>query len=245
MKKFYHDVHLHLDLYKNVNDIILQIEKYHSYTIAVTNLPILYDKAINNTPNSKYIRIALGFHPELVGLYPEQIQEFYKRIEGSRYIGEIGLDFTKANDKFKELQIKVFKETIHMCNKFGGKILSIHSRKAAKETIEIIGTDFNGKIILHWFSGNFTELTKAIQNGYYFSINEEMIRYPKGKSIINRIPIDKILIESDGPFIKSVKNEYTIVTIDKVINELCNIKECSYEEINNQLKANFKMLLGK
>ena len=244
MSQFYHDSHVHLDLYKNTLDIIEQINSNKSYTIAVTNLPVLYEKALKTYPRSKYIRYAAGFHPELIGNFPEQIQEFYGLIKGSRFIGEIGLDFTKENVIYKELQLEVFKRTINICNRIGGKIVSIHSRGAASKVIEIIGSDFNGHVILHWFSGSITDLKKAIKNGYFFSINLNMLRTAKGRQLISLLPIDRILIESDGPFTKSFKDSYRIASIKETILELAKVKSVNLEELNTILKNNFKNLIS-
>ncbi|MEB1806018.1 MAG: TatD family hydrolase [Bacillaceae bacterium] len=244
MKLFYHDTHVHLDLYKNPINIMRQIEEDKSYTIAVTNLPILYDKAIKENPNNEYIRFALGFHPELVEKFQEQIPYFYKKIENCRYIGEIGLDFTGKNKLYKDLQIDVFKRTIKICNRIGGKVLSIHSRGASREVIEIIGSNFNGKVILHWFTGGTLELKEAVQNGYFFSINLEMLKTVKGKNLINSIPMDRILLESDGPFTKQFSDNYDISFIYNTIKKLSLIKSVSIEEMNKLLKKNFKNLLN-
>ncbi|MEH7302653.1 Qat anti-phage system TatD family nuclease QatD, partial [Neobacillus drentensis] len=217
MNQFYHDSHVHLDLYKNAAEIIRQIDINKSYTIAVTNLPVLYENAIKGYPNSKYVRFAAGLHPELVGEFPEQIPKFYELIKDCRFIGEIGLDFSKENVVYKELQLEVFKRTIDICNSIGNKIVSIHSRGAAKKVIEIVGSEFNGQVILHWFTGNNTDLKKAINNGYFFSVNINMLRTEKGQKIINTIPLERILIESDGPFTKSFKDNYSIASIKETI----------------------------
>lgn len=243
MSQFYHDSHVHLDLYKNTLDIIRQINSNKSYTIAVTNLPILYQKAIKTYPKSKYVRFAAGLHPELVGKFPEQIPQFYELIKGSRFIGEIGLDFTKENIIYKELQLEVFKRTMDICNNIGGKVVSIHSRGAANKVIELIGSGFNGQVILHWFSGNITQLKKAIINGYFFSINMNMLTTAKGQEIINNLPLDRILIESDGPFTKSFKDNYNIAFIKKTTCMLSELKSVSIEELNITLNNNFRNLL--
>ncbi len=66
MNSFKFDTHIHLDLFEDRENIIKYIEEEKSYTIAMTNLPILYKKYINKYKDLKYIRFALGFHPELV-----------------------------------------------------------------------------------------------------------------------------------------------------------------------------------
>ncbi|BAD66617.1 conserved hypothetical protein [Shouchella clausii KSM-K16] len=240
---FYFDVHMHLDLYEDTEKIINQILNYKSYTIAVTNLPYLYDRAINKFGEQRYLRFALGLHPELLEQFPEQIPYFFERLEYCRYIGEIGLDFGKNNYKSKMLQIDTFEKIIKTCGKFENKILSVHSRKAEKEVIDIIGSHFNGKIILHWYSGNMTELSRAIRNNYYFSINGDMLASKRGRDIVNKIPLERILIESDAPFTKDTRENYNILYINNLISNLSNIKKIDKHKMSNILKGNFSRLL--
>lgn len=133
--------------------------------------------------------------------------------------------------------------TFTACNKYGNKILSIHSRKAEKEVIDIIGAEFNGKIILHWYSGNMSELNRAIKNNYYFSINGDMLTTKKGRDIVNKIPLDRILIESDAPFTKDTRNTYSIMYIENIVSELSYVKKLEKNEMFNILKGNFIRLL--
>ncbi|MDT8717020.1 TatD family hydrolase [Clostridium sp. 19966] len=244
MNRFNYDTHMHLDLYKNIDDLIKYIEENKSYTIAVTNLPVLYEKYIQEYKNLKYIRFAVGLHPQLIGQYKNQIPKLIKDLKYSKYIGEIGLDFNEEDVENKALQINTFKEIIDNCNKLGGKILSIHSRKASKHVIEIIGDKFNGKIILHWFSGTISELREAIENGYYFSINTEMVKSKKGIELIKNIPIERILIESDAPFTRSTKDGYNLNFISDIEKGLIKIKGLEGTNINEILKNNFKKLLN-
>ncbi|EMX0193786.1 hydrolase TatD [Bacillus cereus] len=243
MNKFYYDTHMHLDLYNNVDEIIQYIEQNKSYTIAVTNLPILCERISKKYNNLKYIKFALGLHPQLINQYSEQIPYLWRMLEQCRYIGEVGLDFKHTNLEGKNLQIDVFVKLIKACHNYGGKILTVHSRGAVKEVNEIIGPNFNGKIILHWFSGSITELKNSIQNGYYFSINSEMIYSKKGRQIIKLIPVDKLLIESDAPFTRGLSNNYNLRFIDEIVTVLCELKGTEFTETYSILKNNFKKLL--
>lgn len=243
VKNFHHDTHMHLDLYKNTEEVLNYITDLKSYTIAVTNLPVLYDQAIKKYKELKYIRFALGLHPELIHQYPEQIPLFFKRLRECRYIGEIGLDFKKNDERSKRLQTETFTKIIQESHNYGGKILSIHSRNAAAKVIDIIGPNFNGKVILHWFSGNPIELDKAIQNGYYFSINSDMVSSKKGRNIIENIPIDRILIESDGPFTKDTVENYNLEFMNTIIRALVEIKGINNITISKQLRGNFRNLI--
>lgn len=244
MSIFYHDVHMHLDLYKDVDNIIKYIEKNKSYTIAVTNLPILYKRLTLKYPNLRYIRFALGLHPELIKQYPEQIPVLFEKIKEARYIGEIGLDFQGLKLEERNLQISTFEKIIRLCDGYGGKILSIHSRGTAKQVNEIIGANFNGKVIMHWFSGSMSELKTAIESGFYFSININMIQSKKGRELISEMPLSRILIESDAPFTRGSSVDYNISFIEDIINTLSTLKNLKSEVIFRILKNNFKLVLS-
>ena len=96
--EYLYDTHFHLDLQKNRVAAIREIEEHQIYTIAVTNLPDLYRKESGEIA-SKYIRFALGFHPELVHQYKSQIPLMWDLLPDARYIGEVGLDFVDITYK--------------------------------------------------------------------------------------------------------------------------------------------------
>lgn len=243
MNKSLHDTHFHLDLFNNeMINLAKDIEKNKIYTIAVTNLPPLYIE-LNKKLNFRYIRPALGFHPELINEYKKFIPIMWKILPEAKYIGEVGLDF-QTNTKGKKDQIFFFETLIEKCDQLGGKIITIHSRKSSEEVISIIGENFNGKYILHWFSGNMKSLEKAINNGAYFSINYSMIKSAQGRKIISRVPENKILIETDGPFIKYGKKPFTPLNTGLISKGLSKILNKDENNINNLLFNNFKELIS-
>lgn len=242
MNSFKFDTHIHLDLFEDREKIIRYIESEKSYTIAMTNLPILYEKYINKYRDLKYVRFALGFHPELVYEYENQLNIFLDNIKNAKYIGEIGLDYKVKNKSNIDIQKIVFKKIINSCKKEGSKVLSVHSRLAVNDVNTIIG-EFNGTVVMHWFTGNKAELNQSIENGYYFSINENMINSEKKKIFIRNMPIDKILIESDAPFTKKNK-VYELDFISNITNELAKIYNLEKEDIAEQLKKNFRSAIS-
>lgn len=241
MNNFLFDTHSHLDLLKSFDFTIEEIEKKKIYTIAVTNLPVLYEQ-LSNKVNSKYIKPALGFHPELLEQYQKYIPEMWRLLPEARYIGEVGLDFKVAKNS-KVIQTHFFEELVLKCDNLGGKILTIHSRGSANDVISIIGNKFNSKYILHWYSGNIKDLNIAVSNRAYFSINYAMVISSSGQKIIENIPIERLLLESDSPFVLINKKPFSTLEIDKVVIKLAAIKNLSFEEMLNILYSNFKELL--
>ena len=80
--------------------------------------------------------------------------------------------------------------------------MSVHSRKAEKEVFELLQEYEIKNVIFHWYSGPLNLIDKIIDAGYYFSINEAMTVSISGRKIINKIPQNRILTESDAPFNK-------------------------------------------
>ena len=198
--EYLYDTHFHLDLQKDRFAAIREIEQQQIYTIAVTNLPDLYRKESVEL-RSKYIRFALGFHPELIHLYKKQIPMMWNLLPYARYIGEIGLDFVDTT--YKEDQIAFFSELIEICRYDEDKILTIHSRRAVRQVLQIIGKDFRFKPILHWFTGSKGELFDAIEAGFYISVNLSMMESRKFLTLLPLIPKHRLLLETDSPFTRN------------------------------------------
>lgn len=242
MKNNLFDTHAHLDLAPNLDQIVRKIEEKQIFTIAVTNLPPLYSR-FKDKISSKFIKPALGFHPELIEQYQKYIPHMWKLLEEAKYIGEIGLDY-KVGINSKLIQKKFFEQLIRECDSQGNKVLTIHSRSSVDDVLSIIGNQFNSKFIMHWYSGNLKHLNCAINQGAYFSINIAMTNSQKGIAIINNIPNERLLLESDYPFILK-KNKLPYETIDMYENvlKIAEIKNIEYEEMLDILNQNFKKIL--
>ncbi|WP_075721789.1 Qat anti-phage system TatD family nuclease QatD [Roseburia sp. 499] len=242
MSKFYFDTHMHFDLYQNRDDVLTYLEKNGCYTIAITNLPDLFEKYRLCYGRYKYVKFALGFHPELVYKYKSQIDKFRSNIRYTRYIGEIGADFTTEDNREREVQLEVLSEIVSSCNQYDDKILSVHTRKAEKQVLAILN-NCKSQVILHWYSGTIREMEEAIERGYYFSINHQMIRSNNGKRIIANIPLERILIESDAPFTKGLEKNYSIKFMDDIYRFISETRNIDEEELGIILKNNFRTIL--
>lgn len=240
-KTIKYDTHTHLDLYDDFEVKLKYIEVNMIYVIIMTNLPKLYRKYKFKYSDLKYGKFALGLHPELAIQYKDQLNLFLDYVDESRYIGEIGLDFS---DGINKEQIKIFEEIIGSCESNSNKIISIHSRKAVNNVIDIIGKSKN-KIILHWFTGSNKELERSISNGYYFSINTDMLKTKKGQNLLATVPTTRLLIESDSPFTKQTRDDFTIDYFDNFYKLSSRILGKSEEEIKLIFSNNFNQLFQR
>lgn len=237
----YIDSHCHLDLYKNYHEVIADAKKKNVFIVAMTNLPSVYSQEIKLI-NDDNVIIALGLHPQLIKEHKNQLSLFLDLLPKAKFIGEIGLDYQIAEGQSD--QREVFERIIDESSKYKNKILSIHSRRSSEDVVSMVGANFPGHIILHWYSGSNPTLKKALSNGYFFSINPSMLNSISGKSIIDLLPLDRILTETDAPFV-NVNNKVAFPSdVDTVIEYLAKIHDKQKQEIIEIVKANFfKMIV--
>ena len=234
------DTHMHFDLYKDRNAIIYYVETHTSYTIGMTNLPALFMRYEPLVRSKKYFRLALGLHPELAVKYHDQIEQFTKCVHMTRYIGEVGLDYTTSDMNNRTIQANVFSAIVRCCTE--KHILSVHSRRATTDVLDIL-RDFQGKVILHWYSGNDRDLERALDRGYFFSVNHQMIQSKHGQHVISKLPLDRLLIESDAPFTTGMRSNYSCDFIHTIYDYLMASHNLCESRIDELLRENFKRIL--
>ncbi|WP_023648527.1 TatD family hydrolase [Candidatus Pelagibacter ubique] len=162
-------------------------------------------------------------------------------------IGETGLDFYYNNSE-KEKQISSFKQHIEASIETN-KPLIVHSRDAEKETFEILNQykNQNIKILMHCFTGSKQFSEKLLTLNSYFSASG-IITFKKSNDLqetFKSLPLDKVLIETDSPFLAPVpnrgkKNEPSF--IDFTAAKLAEIKNISKSELIRITTNNFNRL---
>jgi len=238
------DTHLHLDLFGNPKEIVKAIESKKCYSIAVTNLPQVFISTKELCEGLKYVRPALGYHPELAHKFNNQFELFYELLDQTRYVGEIGIDnLRKTADDFNSQKL-IFERIIAACAEKKDKILTVHSRRAEKEVISIIGNRFPGKVILHWYSGAISDLERAVSYGFYFSVNSAMTQSKNGVNIIRSIPLNRLLLESDSPFVGVDRDSPVPYDMKLIVNSISDIRRISTLKLIDALNRNFKSLIS-
>lgn len=193
------DTHCHFDMMSNPESFIRQKEQAGNIVIGMTNLPSHFRIGISHVITYKHIRLALGLHPLLAAENRNEIALFKKYINKTSYIGEIGLDFSNEGITTKTAQIMTLRDLLESL-KGEKKIISVHSRKAENILLDLLREYNIENVIFHWYSGPINLIPAIVSEGYYFSINEAMIKSKNGRAIIERIPRNRILTETDAPY---------------------------------------------
>lgn len=193
------DTHCHFDIMSNPEAYIYAKEVVGDIVIGMTNLPSHFCIGEPHLRSFKHVRLALGLHPLLAADKQNELQIFKNNIEKTSYIGEIGLDFSKSGISTKEIQISVLRKILSDL-KGKKKIVSVHSRKAERELLDLLCEYDIKNVIFHWYSGPIGLIPSILSCGYYFSINESMTLSENGQKIIENIPKTRILTETDAPY---------------------------------------------
>ena len=199
------DTHFHLDKYKNHKEIFEYLNKKKIYTLCMTDSPGIYVTCKRLYSNGKYVRHALGFHPLNNELTDKDFSEFLRLLPSADYIGEVGLDFSNKKGLPKDRQVNCFEIIVRQCTRLN-KLMSIHSNCAVDEIIRILSIFNPKRCMIHWFTGTEQQLKELVELGCYFSINTNMAM--SNPELIRLIPLDRVLIESDGPYTRVNEQRY-------------------------------------
>ncbi|EKD63031.1 MAG: hypothetical protein ACD_51C00361G0013 [uncultured bacterium] len=243
------DFHCHLDLYEDHVQLIELCEINAIRTLAVTTTPRAWVRNRDLTKGTKYVRPALGLHPQLIGKdASKELFLWENYLPEAKYIGEVGLDSSpNFSHSFGE-QKRVFEHILKCCSKVGGKILTVHSVRSAGIVLEFIEKFLpidRGAVVLHWFTGTSNEAQRAVNLGCYFSFNVAMLQTKKGQELLKNLPIERILTETDGPFIEWKGRPSKPGDVINTIFLLAKILGIPPLEVSKSVNLNLRYLIEK
>ncbi|MCG3209311.1 MAG: Tat-linked quality control protein TatD [Anaerolineae bacterium] len=242
-KHIMHDAHCHLDLYSDPYQVASATENANITTIAVTNLPSAYLAAKPHMRRFRSLKLAVGLHPLLAHEHSsQQKQLFQDSIRETRFVGEVGLDFSKQGIETKDKQLESFRFILRLLQNTR-RFVTLHSRRAESSVFELLNEYQVGPVVFHWYSGSLKTLERIAEAGHYFSINTSMIKSKNGQQIIKCIPKDQILTETDGPFIKIDNRSVVPADVQHIQDYLSDLWGCNLTTVQIQLENNFVQCL--
>ena len=248
------DSHCHLD-HEQINSDLSNVIK-RSKDVGIEKLLTIstsfesFKKIKDIITEDEIIFGTIGIHPHETDNNEISVDEIVKNFdENSKIIGigETGLDFY-YNNSDKEKQIKSFKKHIEASIKTNSPLI-IHSRNAEDETFEILNQyhDKKLKILMHCFTGSKNFAERLLKLNAFFSASG-IITFKNSLDLqetFKSLPLDKILIETDSPYLAPVpnrgkKNEPSFLSF--TAQKLADIKELTKQEITKITTTNFNKL---
>ena len=210
-------------------------------------------KAVEIAHEYENVYAAVGIHPEnLDGINEDSLKQIEELAHGDKVvaIGEIGLDYHWFHEKeHHELQKVWFIKQIELANKLNLPI-SIHAREATGDLLEILKHHpVNRSGVLHCYSGSPESLKEFAKLGFYFGFDGP-ITYKNAvepKEAVKVCPMDKILTETDSPYLTPVpfrgkQNEPAY--IPHILAQMASLKEVGEDEMAEQVRKNFEKLFS-
>ncbi|SKA76724.1 TatD DNase family protein [Caloramator quimbayensis] len=233
------DSHAHYDdeaFDKDREEVIDKIKK--SGVSAVLNCSsnmASIEKVFEIVSKHDFIYGALGIHPEFPKDLKGNINKIGDLAQNRKIlsIGEIGLDYHYEGYD-REAQIKCFKEQMDLARCLNLPVV-VHSRDAMEDTLKVLSEFKEVKGALHCFSGSYESAMEAVKLGYYIGFTG-VITFKNAKralEVLEKIPEDRILIETDCPYMAPVpyrgeRNDSSYLPY--VIEKVSNIRNISYEK---------------
>ena len=242
------DFHCHLDLYPDHAQLIAECDRERVATLAVTTTPMAWTRNREMASGAAHVRVALGLHPQLVAKREAEISLFETLLSEARYVGEVGLDASPRFYGSFDAQERVFERILRMCAEQGNKILTVHSVRAVSKVLQHLErglpTD-RGHVVLHWFTGSAAEARRAIDRGCYFSVNSEMLRSPKHRTMLQQLPVNRLLTETDGPFVLVKGIPVRPLAVADTVAQLAHLRDVSPSEMETQILTNLSALVSQ
>lgn len=243
------DIHAHLcfgDYDKDLDEVIAKCKQEISGVIASS---ARYDEGLKVLQLAEkhpgFIFPSLGFHPTEGGNDPEKIMNIIKENSDNIVaVGEVGLDHHWEKDPEKrEIQKKRFSKFIQLAKSLG-KPLVIHSWDAERECFETLKGS-NVPAVFHCYSGKRDLAKEILSEGFYISISTMVLFSKNVRKVAKDMPLDKILLETDSPFLSPNKQEdprnYPW-NIKLAAAKVAEIKGITKDEVLEKAKVNAKQL---
>lgn len=191
----------------------------------------------------------VGIHPWCINRadvneFEQFVTKEEKRIAG---IGEVGLDGKNAStDDAHSRQLEVFRRMLELAEKLGRPI-SVHSRASQKEVISLLPSYRIRSVLLHWFSGDFIQLKRAADRGYYVSYGPTIIYSKRSMALAERTAKEFILTETDGPVRYSCfgNRAASPIFLPSVVFALSSVLRSSFHEAMTMIEKNASAYLGR
>lgn len=263
MKPFLFDSHTHVQFAAFKDDYEKVIKRALDSGVWINNVgsqKATSEKAVTIAEDhEKGVYATVGFHPIHAGGGAKDPEESTSENEEFDYdffrhlaenpkvvaIGECGLDYFRLKNAAKDRQKEIFSAQIKLAEE-AGKPLMVHCRDAYPDLIEILRKERSRLLsdrpgISHFFTGSLEDAATLLEMGFSFSFGGAVTFAGNYDEVLRRIPLDRLLLETDAPYVAPVpfrgeRNEPSFVI--RVAEYIAEVKGLSLEEVAKETTEN-------
>lgn len=248
--------HLNIECYKDrIDEILAEIKSAGVEKVIIPGVvPNEFDSIIELVEKYDNLYGAVGVQPEEISNLPENwadIVENYCDHPKIVAVGEIGLDYYWVKEQENhDLQKEIFIKQIEIAKRKKLPVL-IHDREAHGDTFDILKKFSDGQIpvVMHCFSGSPEFAQRCLKEGWYLALGGVVTfkNAKKTKEVAKIVPLDKLLLETDSPYLTPVPyrgKENSPAYVKFVAEEIAQIREISFEEVDLATTQNAKKIFN-
>jgi len=244
------DAHAHLDRYDLMGEhalgsVLAEIAEHEIFTISNSMDLSSYKRNLDIAKMSDWVLPTFGIHPWNAMEYAERLGELNTAAERSPILGEIGLDhyFVKETASYPGQQ-KVFEYFLGFARE-QGKLVTLHTKGAEQEVLELLERYNISRGIVHWYSGPLDIMRSMLARGLYFTVGIEVLHSERIRRIGQEIPVNRLLTETDNPGgPKEFLGEYgRPALVKEVIRGLAEARRITPEELIHAVQRNLYEML--
>ncbi|MED4533460.1 TatD family hydrolase [Metabacillus fastidiosus] len=250
------DTHAHLNALQYENDVeeVIQraLDEGVSEIVVVGFDRETIERAMELIEEYDFIYAAVGWHPvDAIDMTDKDLEWIRELSEHPKVvaIGEMGLDYYWDKSP-KDIQKEVFRKQIALAKEVKLPII-IHNRDATADVVAILEEEGASEVggIMHCFTGSLEVAKQCMDMNFYISFGGPVTfkNAKKPKEVVQEIPLDRLLIETDCPYLtphpfRGKRNEPGYVKY--VAEEIAKLRNLSYEEIAKKTSDNGKKIFG-
>jgi len=173
------------------------------------------------------------------------IQLIFDNANGIIGIGEVGLDYYIVKTSEDRVKLtEVFETFIELADRLNLPLI-VHSRSAGKDAIRILAEKNAKRVLMHAFDGKASYAMKGVEAGFFFSIPPSIVRSPQKQRLVDRLPLENLMLESDSPVLgvdPFKRNEPANIVFS--LREIARIKRLDPELVAEETSRNACRLFG-
>ena len=242
------DAHSHVDRYGLVDEHALpsalaEIAQHRILTISNSmDLPS-YRRNLEISERCDLVLPIFGVHPWNAAENVDRLKDLNEAIESSPMIGEVGLDYYFEDPATYPAQRRVFEYL--SAAKEQNKIVSLHTKGAEREVLEVLDRYDPQRVIVHWYSGPVDILSELVAMGAYFTVGIEVLYSEHIRAIAQEVPLNRLLTETDNPGGPAgfIGRPGTPVLLQDVVRGIAQARKTAPEAIIQAVQANLMELI--